>query len=145
MAWSEAGEAMSSGQGAEATLCLHSDQSWSHIWQTEMAQRSQTEKVFALDLPGHGRSDKPKKHAAHSRARQVQCVSEWLERMGLQQVKLLVPAGEPHIGHALQQACPRIVRVQELALPPLTRAAQDAPYPDNGHKAVFRAVFKAAL
>lgn len=133
MAWSEA------GQGEAVTLCLHGDTSWSHIWQTEMAQRSQTRKVFALDLPGHGRSDKPKKPTAHSREWQVQCVSEWLDRMGLVQVTLLVPAGEPHIGHALQQACPRIVSVQEVALPPLSREAQDAPYPDNGHKAVFRA------
>ena len=140
MAWSQAGE---KGQGTEATLCLHGDTSWSHIWQTEIAQRSQTGKVFALDLPGHGRSDKPKKPAAHSRAWQVQCVSEWLDRMGLSGVTLLVPAGEPHIGHALQQACPRIASVQEVALPPLSCEAQDAPYPDNGHKAVFRAVFRA--
>lgn len=133
MAWSEA------GQGEAVTLCLHGDASWSHIWQAEMRKRSATERVFTLDLPGHGRSDKPKKPAAHSRAWQVQCVSEWLERMGLSGVTLLVPAGEPHIGHALQQACPRIASVQEVALRPLTPEAQDAPYPDNGHKAVFRA------
>ena len=139
MAWSEAGSIASAGQGSQATLCLHGDASWSHIWHAEMAQRSKTERVFALDLPGHGRSDKPKKPIAHSRTWHVQCVSEWLERMGLQQVSLLVPAGELHIGHALQQACPRIASVQEVALPPLSREAQEAPYPDNGHKAVFKA------
>jgi tRNA(adenine34) deaminase len=139
MAWSEV------GQGTDATLCLHGDTSWSHIWQDELARRSATGRVFALDLPGHGRSDKPKKPATHSRAWQVQCVSEWLDRLGLEHVKLLVPAGERHIGHALQQACPRIASVREVAMLPLSRQAQEAPYPDNGHKAVFKAAFQATL
>jgi tRNA(adenine34) deaminase len=133
MAWSEA------GQGVAVTVCLHGQPSWSHIWLSEMTRRSATERVFALDLPGHGRSDKPKKAAAHSRAWQVQCVAEWLDRLDLHHVTLLLPAGEPHIGHDLQQANPRIARVQEVALQPLNREAQEAPYPDNGHKAVFKA------
>jgi tRNA(adenine34) deaminase len=124
----------------QVTVCLHGLQNWSYAWREAIAQRSQTGRVLALDLPGFGRSDKPKKEAAHSREWYVRCVMEWMQRLNLPSVTLLVPEGEPHIGRDLQTATPeRILRIEAAPTAPLSDAALSAPFPDAGHKAALRA------
>jgi tRNA(adenine34) deaminase len=112
-------------------IYLHGLDGWSAQY-TEQLQS--TAPVIALDLPGFGLSDKPKKVAAHRLAWHAQVLQEFLAH--------LQPA--PVALHAPREMAPLLspltLPLYWLDLPALSVAFRDAPYPDHGHRAGPRAL-----
>ncbi len=143
-----AGGAESAG-GQHTYLCLHDGQGWSQDFADFFAQHGGSARVLVPDLPGFGRSDKPKKWPAIKRA-----AGAWWEQLLLEYVQTLAPqalqsgqlqcvfASASHPMRAvLQQALSAPMRPQmpDLCITlPRHRPWQDAPYPDAGHLAALR-------
>jgi tRNA(Arg) A34 adenosine deaminase TadA len=108
---------------------LHGLDGWSAQY---AAQLQSAEPVIALDLPGFGLSDKPKKVAAHRIAWHAQVLSEFLANV--QPVALYAPR---EMAPLLAKLALPIHWVESPALP---AALRDAPYPDRGHMAGPRAL-----
>lgn len=143
---------------SQVTLCLHGSQSWSQAWRSVMAERvAAGERVLALDLPGFGKSDKPKKQTLHTLQWHTQVVLEWLQRLRLPTVLLLESQADAlhfpssadasdlstrqTLGEALLNlATPRIVRRESCLLSTMSSSEMNAPYPDQGHRAALRAL-----
>jgi tRNA(adenine34) deaminase len=71
-------------------LALHGHPGWSQQFAALLPHlRAAGHRVVTPDLMGYGRSDKPKKDAAHSLAFHRQVLREWVERLDLQRVVLL--------------------------------------------------------
>ncbi len=119
------------GAGAAPHVYLHGVDGWSAQY---AAQLQSAEPVVALDLPGFGLSDKPKKVAAHRIAWHAQVISEFLA--------CLQPA--PLALHAPRLMAPLLAKVtlpiRWVETPALSDALRDAPYPDRGHMAGPRAL-----
>ena len=118
-------------QQAAPHIYLHGLDGWSAQY-AEQLKSSQPS--IALDLPGFGLSDKPKKVAAHRLAWHVQVLKEFIASIHPAPVAL----------HAPREMAPLLV---DLSLPlewcesPLFLAAlRDAPYPDRGHLSGPRAL-----
>jgi tRNA(adenine34) deaminase len=114
-----------------AHVYLHGFDGWSAQY---VPQLLSTAPVIALDLPGFGLSDKPKKVATHRIAWHAQVLREFLNHVQ--------PA--PLALHAPRVMAPLLT---QLALPihwveptELPAALRDAPYPDRGHFAGPRAL-----
>jgi tRNA(Arg) A34 adenosine deaminase TadA len=112
-------------------IFLHGLDGWSAQY-AEQLKSSQPS--IALDLPGFGLSDKPKKVAAHRLAWHAQVLKEFIASIHPAPVAL----------HAPREMAPLLV---DLSLPlewcesPLFLAAlRDAPYPDRGHLSGPRAL-----
>ena len=127
------------------TLCLHDSRSWSAIWyqhlSAAMAQRART---LAVDLIGFGHSDKPKREAVHTLQWHTDVLLQWLDRLNLHKVVLLVPSGCDAATVALSQSlvqgsAARIVRCDFVDVSPLDAQVLNAPYPDQGYRAGLRA------
>ena len=110
---------------------LHGLDGWSVQY---MAQLQSTEPVVALDLPGFGMSDKPKKVATHRIAWHAQVLSEFLASLQPAPVALHAPRV---MAPLLTKLALPIHWIESLALP---AALRDAPYPDRGHMAGPRAL-----
>ena len=89
--------------------------------------------VIALDLPGFGLSDKPKKVAAHRIAWHAKVLQDFLTSLQPMPVALYAP----HVMAPLltELALP----IHWMEMPPLPAALRDAPYPDRGYLAGPRA------
>ena len=141
-----------------ACLCLHGAGSWSHAFRHLAARLAgQGLRVLAPDLIGFGRSDKPKKSAWHRFDRHRQVLLEWIERLDLQRIVLVLdgaaldlglslPLQQPerHAGLVVLGAGPEILDegragTEGLFIPSLQGAAARAPFPDAGHAAALRA------
>lgn len=86
-------------------LCLHGSPSWSYIYRKMIPVLLQAgHRVVAPDLIGFGRSDKPKKQAAHSFTFHRQVLLELIEHLGLQQVVLVVHGWGGLLGLTLPMA-----------------------------------------
>ena len=102
-------------------------------WSVQYASQLQSaEPVVALDLPGFGLSDKPKKIARHRIAWHAQVLREFLAR------------AQAVCVHAPREMAPLL---SGLTLPiqwheprALSAHLRDAPYPDSGHMAGPRAL-----
>ena len=103
---------------------LHGLDGWSVQY---AAQLQSTEPVIALDLPGFGLSDKPKKLAMHRIAWHAQVLHEFLNSLQPAPVALHAPRV---MAPLLTQLALPIDWVETSALP---AALRDAPYPDRGH------------
>ncbi|MDF3823113.1 tRNA adenosine(34) deaminase TadA [Leptospira sp. 96542] len=139
-------------------LCLHGQGDWSYRYRAVIPQLlAQGHRVLAPDLIGFGRSDKPKKEGAHRLDWHLQVLREWVDRLDLRRVALLLPGetsdpiaelgrrwarAEParHLQTQTHEATPRAMPddpdepdIQE------THRAWDAPFPDAGHRAGPRA------
>jgi tRNA(adenine34) deaminase len=110
---------------------LHGLDGWSAQY---AAQLQSAEPVIALDLPGFGLSDKPKKIATHRLAWHAQVLREFLA--------IVQPA--PVALHAPREMAPLLAMlalpIQWVESPALPEALRDAPYPDRGHMAGPRAL-----
>jgi tRNA(adenine34) deaminase len=110
---------------------LHGLDGWSvqYAWQLQS-----NEPVMALDLPGFGLSDKPKKIATHRLAWHAQVLREFLASVHPAPVAL----------HAPRVMAPLLANLQLplhwVETPALPTALRDAPYPDRGHLAGPRAL-----
>ena len=104
-------------------------------WSVQYAANLQSlEPVIALDLPGFGLSDKPKKVAAHRIAWHAQVLSEFLASVQPAPVAL----------HASREMAPLLAKlalpIHWVESPALPTVLRDAPYPDRGHMAGPRAL-----
>ena len=89
-------------------LCLHGSPSWSYLYRKMIPVLLQAgHRVVAPDLIGFGRSDKPKKEAAHSFTFHRQVMLELIERLDLQRVVLVVHGWGGLLGLTLPMAAPQ--------------------------------------
>jgi tRNA(Arg) A34 adenosine deaminase TadA len=114
-----------------AHVYLHGLDGWSAQYATQLQSE---EPVIALDLPGFGLSDKPKKVATHRMAWHAQVLQEFLAHMQPAPVAL----------HAPREMAPLLAKlalpIHWVDTPALPTALRDAPYPDRGHLAGPRAL-----
>jgi tRNA(adenine34) deaminase len=95
---------------ATTYLCLHGNPAWSYLYRkmipvfTEAGQR-----VLAPDLIGFGKSDKPKKDSAHTFAFHRQVLLEFIERLDLRNIVLVVQDWGGILGLTLPMAAPRAI------------------------------------
>ena len=124
---------LDTGPADRTVLCLHSRTGSSRTYQPMAAVLAAAGyRVLAPDLVGFGRSDKPKKDAFHRWDWHRQVLCDWLDRLGIAQV-VLVLQGEstPLLPAERIQA---LVRLQVDTAP-----LDTAPFPDSGHRAALRA------
>jgi tRNA(adenine34) deaminase len=127
-------------------LCLHPIPGWSYHYRHWIAEWvAQGIRVLAPDLIGFGKSDKPKREDVHTLDFHYRYLIDWLERLGLKDVSLVVPQADHPLAQALITQAPD--RIQRLLVQPVapTQACESecralrAPYPDAGHQAAERA------
>lgn len=72
-------------------LCLHGNPAWSYLYRKMIPVFLQAgHRVVAPDLPGFGKSDKPKKDSIHSFTWHRQVLLELVKALGLQRIHLVV-------------------------------------------------------
>jgi pimeloyl-ACP methyl ester carboxylesterase len=121
----ESGEA-----GAPAVVLLHGWGASLYMWRAWFAPLAAAGwRAIAVDLPGHGLSDKPDDARAYELASMVETVRLLLESEGLERVPVvaqsmggtialeLALAGEPRLGRLVlvNPACFGVVRIQRIA------------------------------
>lgn len=141
-------------------LLLHGSPVWSYAFRHLIrALASNGQRVIAPDLPGFGKSDKPKRARAHQLAWYVQILEELVEHLDLQHVVLVGQGlGNPLAARLLTVAPLRYASVifldqvlsagrrpnplalrTTVATPPSVESqAWAAPFPNAGFKAAIR-------
>jgi tRNA(adenine34) deaminase len=115
---------------AEVTyLCLHGNPAWSYLYRKMIPIFAQSgarvSRVIAPDMIGFGKSDKPKKDSFHSFTWHRQCLLEFIERLDLQNVILVVQDWGGILGLTLPMHAPQ--RYQGLLVMNTTLACGDSP------------------
>ena len=88
-------------------LCLHGNPSWSYLYRHMIPVfLSAGDRVVAPDLIGFGKSDKPKKESAHSFSWHRQVLLEFIKRLDLRNVVLVVQDWGGILGLTLPMAAP---------------------------------------
>ncbi len=102
-------EGAQTGQPGQTTyLCLHGNPSWSYIFRKMMPVfLASGARVVAPDMPGFGKSDKPKKDAAHTFTWHRQNLLELVEKLDLHNVILVVQDWGGLLGLTLPMAAPQ--------------------------------------
>ena len=68
-------------QGAPTILCMHGQPVWSYLYARMIPYFNEAGiRVIAPDLPGYGKSDKPAAREDYTYQRQVDWMSQWLEK-----------------------------------------------------------------
>ncbi|MCX8516832.1 MAG: tRNA adenosine(34) deaminase TadA, partial [Rhodoferax sp.] len=107
-------------------------------------------RVIAPDLIGFGKSDQPKRQALHTLAFHRDSLLQLMQRLRVDQARLIVPACLKTLGQALfEQGTVYFTNLEVLpedlsALSTDDVLELDAPYPNAGHRAGERA-FAAAI
>lgn len=111
-------------------LCLHGNPAWSYLYRKMIPTfTSSGARVIAPDMIGFGKSDKPKKDSFHSFSWHRQCLLEFIERMDLRNVVLVVQDWGGLLGLTLPMASPQ--RFKGLVVMNTTLACGDAPLTDG--------------
>ena len=119
------GEALPSGV---TFLCLHGNPAWSYLYRKMIPVFLQAGyRVVAPDLIGFGKSDKPKRESFHSFSRHRQILLEFVERLDLQNVVLVVQDWGGLLGLTLPMAAPG--RYKGLLVMNTMLATGDVPLP----------------
>ncbi len=114
------------GSAQQTYLCLHGNPSWSYLYRKMIPVFLEAgARVVAPDLIGFGKSDKPKKESAHSFTWHRQILLEWVERLDLQDVVLVVQDWGGLLGLTLPMAMP--ARFKGLLVMNTLLACGDAP------------------
>lgn len=109
-------------------LCLHGNPAWSYLYRHMIPVfLAAGHRVVAPDLIGFGRSDKPKKDGFHAFSWHRQVLLEFVERLDLQRVALVVQDWGGLLGLTLPLAAPQ--RYSHLLVMNTTLATGDAPLP----------------
>lgn len=109
-------------------LCLHGNPAWSYLYRKMIPVFLETgDRVVAPDLVGFGKSDKPKKEAAHSFSWHRQVLLEFVERLDLRNVVLVVQDWGGLLGLTLPMAAPE--RYAGLLVMNTALGTGDAPLP----------------
>ena len=112
-------------------LCLHGTPTWSYLYRRMLPPWiAAGDRVVAPDFIGFGKSDKPKKEAAHSFEWHRQVLLELIERLNLQRTVLVVQGWGGSLGLTLPMAMPKRF-VGWLAMNTV-QSAGDAPLPADG-------------
>ena len=107
-------------------LCLHGNPAWSYLYRKMIPVfLAAGHRVVAPDMVGFGKSDKPKKDAAHSFTWHRQVLLELVERLDLRDVVLVVQDWGGLLGLTLPMAAPQ--RYVGLLTMNTTLATGDAP------------------
>ena len=107
-------------------LCLHGNPAWSYLYRKMIPVfLAAGHRVVAPDMVGFGKSDKPKKDAAHSFTWHRQVLLELIERLDLRHVVLVVQDWGGLLGLTLPMAAPQ--RYAGLLAMNTTLATGDAP------------------
>lgn len=107
-------------------LCLHGNPAWSYLYRRMIPIFvAAGHRVVAPDMIGFGKSDKPKKESAHSFGWHRQVLLEFVERLDLQNVVLVVQDWGGLIGLTLPMAAPQ--RYRGLLVMNTTLATGDQP------------------
>jgi tRNA(adenine34) deaminase len=111
---------------ARTYLCLHGNPAWSYLYRKMIPIFLQAgHRVVAPDLIGFGKSDKPKKEAAHSFTRHRQILLELVEELDLERVVLVVQDWGGLLGLTLPMDAPQ--RYAGLLVMNTTLGTGDAP------------------
>ena len=107
-------------------LCLHGNPAWSYLYRKMIPVfAAQGDRVVAPDLIGFGKSDKPKKDGFHTFSWHRQVLLEFIERLDLKNVVLVVQDWGGLLGLTLPMAAPQ--RYRGLLVMNTTLATGDAP------------------
>lgn len=107
-------------------LCLHGNPAWSYLFRHMIPVfLAAGHRVVAPDLIGFGKSDKPKKDSFHTFSWHRQVLHEFVERVDLQRVALVVQDWGGLLGLTLPMAAPE--RYGHLLVMNTTLATGDAP------------------
>jgi len=88
-------------------LCLHGNPTWSYLYRRMIPVfLAAGHRIVAPDLVGFGRSDKPKREAAHTFGWHRQVLLEFIERLDLQRVVLVVQDWGGLLGLTLPMEAP---------------------------------------
>ena len=89
-------------------LCLHGNPAWSYLYRKMIPVfLAAGHRVVATDMPGFGKSDKPKKDSAHSFDWHRQVLLEFVEVLDLQHIHLVVQDWGGILGLTLPMAAPQ--------------------------------------
>ncbi len=107
-------------------LCLHGNPAWSYLYRKMIPVFLQSgSRVVAPDLIGFGKSDKPKKDAAHTFTWHRQTLLELVERLDLRNIVLVVQDWGGLLGLTLPFAAPE--RYKGLLVMNTTLATGEVP------------------
>lgn len=107
-------------------LCLHGNPAWSYLYRKMIPVfLAAGHRVVAPDLIGFGKSDKPKKDSFHSFSGHRQNLLEFVERLDLQNIVLVVQDWGGLLGLTLPMAAPE--RYRGLVVMNTTLATGDVP------------------
>jgi tRNA(adenine34) deaminase len=107
-------------------LCLHGNPAWSYLYRHMIPVfLAAGHRVVAPDLIGFGQSDKPKKDGFHTFGWHRRVLLEFVERLDLQRVALVVQDWGGLLGLTLPMAAPE--RYAHLLVMNTTLATGDAP------------------
>jgi len=107
-------------------LCLHGNPAWSYLYREMLPVFLEAgHRVVAPDLIGFGKSDKPKKDGFHTFSWHRQVLLEFVERLDLQGVALVVQDWGGLLGLTLPVAAPE--RYTHLLVMNTTLATGDVP------------------
>jgi tRNA(adenine34) deaminase len=107
-------------------LCLHGNPAWSYLYRKMIPVfLAAGHRVVAPDLIGFGKSDKPKKDSFHSFSGHRQNLLEFVERLDLQNIVLVVQDWGGLLGLTLPMAAPE--RYRGLLVMNTTLATGDVP------------------
>lgn len=107
-------------------LCLHGNPAWSYLYRKMIPVfLAAGHRVVAPDLIGFGKSDKPKKDGFHSFTLHRQILLEFVERLDLENIVLVVQDWGGLLGLTLPMAAPE--RYNGLLVMNTTLAAGDVP------------------
>lgn len=89
-------------------LCLHGNPAWSYLYRKMIPVfLAAGDRVVAPDMPGFGKSDKPKKDARHTFSWHRQVLLEFVERLDLHRVALVVQDWGGLLGLTLPMEAPQ--------------------------------------
>jgi tRNA(adenine34) deaminase len=92
-------------------LCLHGNPAWSYLYRKMIPVfLAAGHRVVAPDLPGFGKSDQPKKSEAHTFAWHREVLLQFIERLDLKGVNLVVQDWGGILGLTLPMAAPQRYR-----------------------------------
>jgi tRNA(adenine34) deaminase len=115
-----------SAQAPLTWVCLHGNPSWSYLYRKMIPVfLAAGDRVLAPDLIGFGKSDKPKRETAHTFTWHRQVLLEWVERLELRDVVLVVQDWGGLLGLTLPMAAPW--RYRGLLAMNTTLATGDSP------------------
>lgn len=139
---------------ALTVLALHSLGAWSYQFRNIIpVWLGAGYRVVAPDLIGFGKSDKPKKEAAHSFEFHRDVLLQWAQRLDLHNVVLVAQAGGGDLAAALRATLPgrfakessdALRHAHSLKQHDAAEPAYSAPFPDRGHRAALRALGRFA-